>query len=329
MRRERRCVTTVSGSGRTPYENITIVDPAWQSDAGGMEYPMLFTAGTRWLAPRRVAEPEGVTVHEAGHQFWYGVVATNEFEHAWMDEGLNTFSDGARRSNSRLERNTSLQRYFGGFVPWVFDDLLLNRSTVGNRLNGYRNAPDSDTPSTPSWRYWPATGGVITYNKTALWLNTLERMLGWDTLQKILSTYYARYAFKHPEPKDFFAVVNEVSGRDMTWFFDQVYRSSSIFDYGVDALHQRARVGSRLLRRRREAAFSADERVRRRSIAPGSSSGAAATGCSRSRSASCSRTTRRCAGSGMGATAGRCSRSIGRSARRARRSIPTASCSST
>src|SRR3954468_17119268 len=77
--------------GAYPYGHITIVDPAWQSGADGMEYPTLFTAGTRWLTPRDVTEPEGVTVHEAGHQFWYGVVASNEFEHAWMDEGVNTW----------------------------------------------------------------------------------------------------------------------------------------------------------------------------------------------------------------------------------------------
>ena len=59
-------------------------------------------------------------------------------------------------------------------------------------------------------------------------------MLGWETLQKILSTFFTRYAFKHPEPRDFFAVANEVSGRDLTWFFDQVYRSSATFDYAVE-----------------------------------------------------------------------------------------------
>src|SRR6185503_14852687 len=69
--------------GAYPYGHITIVDPAWQSGAGGMEYPTLFTAGTRWLAPARVTTPESVTVHEAGHQFWYGMVGNNEFEHAW------------------------------------------------------------------------------------------------------------------------------------------------------------------------------------------------------------------------------------------------------
>jgi Peptidase family M1 domain len=78
--------------GAYPYGHITIVDPAWQSGAGGMEYPTLFTAGTRWLAPARVTTPEEVTVHEAGHQFWYGIVGNNEFEDAWMDEGFNQFS---------------------------------------------------------------------------------------------------------------------------------------------------------------------------------------------------------------------------------------------
>ena len=220
--------------GPYPYANITVIDPAWQSGAGGMEYPMLFTAGTRWLAPRRVAQPEGVTVHEAGHQFWYGIVATNEFEHAWMDEGFNTFST-ARTLEQFFGPRYYAKRYFGGFVPWVFDDLPLSRATDGNRLSGYRDAATSDVQSTPTWRYWPGTAGAITYNKTALWLNTLERMLGWETLQKILSTYFVRYSFKHPGPRDFFAVANEVSGRDLTWFFDQVYRSSNLFDYAVDA----------------------------------------------------------------------------------------------
>ncbi len=175
--------------GPYPYANITIVDPAWQSGADGMEYPMLFTAGTRWLAPRTVAEPEDVTVHEAGHQFWYGMVATNEFEHAWMDEGINTFAT-ARALEQFFGPQYYAKRYFGGYVPWVFDDLPLSRATDGSYLSSYRNAADADAQSTPTWRYWPGTAGVITYFKTALWLNTLERMLGWDTLQRILSTYF-------------------------------------------------------------------------------------------------------------------------------------------
>ncbi|MCY2959759.1 MAG: M1 family metallopeptidase [Planctomycetota bacterium] len=79
--------------GEYPYEHITCVDPAWGGGgAGGMEYPTLFTAGTRMFTRAAMQSPESVTVHEAGHQFWYGLVANNEFEASWLDEGFNTFT---------------------------------------------------------------------------------------------------------------------------------------------------------------------------------------------------------------------------------------------
>jgi len=238
--------------GPYPYGHITIIDPAYQSGAGGMEYPTLFTAGTRWLAPARVTTPEGVTVHEAGHQFWYGIVANNEFEDAWMDEGFNTYST-ARAIAQVYDPNYLALRYFGGFVPWVFRDIALSRETDGNRLPGYRRDAESDAPSTPSFRYFPSTGPSITYNKTALWLNTMERWLGWPVMQRIMSTHFERWKFKHPKPNDFFEVVNEVAGRDLGWFFDQVYRSSNVFDYGVQELKSEPESGqyrTRLIVRR-------------------------------------------------------------------------------
>lgn len=80
--------------GEYPYEHITVVDPPWGGDgAGGMEYPTLFTAGTSMFTTEDMHRPEGVTVHECGHQFWYGLVGNNEFEAAWMDEGFNSYTD--------------------------------------------------------------------------------------------------------------------------------------------------------------------------------------------------------------------------------------------
>jgi hypothetical protein len=224
--------------GPYPYDYITIVDPAYQSGAGGMEYPTLFTAGARWLAPRQVAVPERVTIHEAGHQWWYGIVGSNEFEHAWMDEGLNTFSE-ARTMEAAAFRHSLGLRFFNGFVPWVIDDVQLVRATDLNRLTGYRGNAEADSQSTPTYRYWPSTATFISYNKTALWLHTLERRFGWPLLQKVMSTYWERWRFRHPQPEDFFAVVNDVTGEDMTWFFDQVYRSSNVFDYGIQEFSSR------------------------------------------------------------------------------------------
>ncbi len=224
--------------GSYPYAQITIVDPAWQSGAGGMEYPTLFTTGTRWLAPPEVPQPEGVTIHEAGHQFWYGVVGNNEFEHAWLDEGLNTFAT-ARVLEAEFTPNRIAQRYFGGFVPFVFRDMVWSRATDGNRLAGYRNAARADVQQTPTFRYWPGTAGAITYNKTALWLHTLERHLGWEPVREILSVFYRRWQFRHPKPEDFFAIANEVSGQDLSWYFDQVHGGTQIFDYAVQQVTTR------------------------------------------------------------------------------------------
>ncbi|HEY3175214.1 MAG TPA: M1 family metallopeptidase [Candidatus Polarisedimenticolia bacterium] len=81
--------------GRYPYRTLTVVDPAYLArGAGGMEYPTLITAGTGYFAPPGRHSPESVTIHEFGHQYWYGMVATNEFEAAFLDEGFNTYSTG-------------------------------------------------------------------------------------------------------------------------------------------------------------------------------------------------------------------------------------------
>jgi hypothetical protein len=221
--------------GAYPYGHITIVDPAWQSESDGMEYPTLFTVGTRWLMPREDVYLEDTVVHETGHQWWYGMVATNEFEDAWMDEGINQYAN-ARVVAEEFPVGRDVPRFFGGFVPWVLEDARWDRLTSGEYLPDYRASPTVDIQATPSFRYWPRTSGPITYSKPALWLHTLERALGWTTVQQILSTFFERWKFKHPKPGDLFQVANEVSRRDLTPFFDQVYRGSVVFDYGVDSV---------------------------------------------------------------------------------------------
>ena len=217
--------------GAYPYGHLTIVDPAWQSGAEGMEYPTLFTAGTRWLAPAGTDEPEDVTIHETGHQFWQGLVATNEFEHAWMDEGLTQYST-ARVLHETYHHVAHTERFFGGFIPWVFREARLTRLTSAG-LHGYRWGPESDLPAAPSWRLDPATGPLLVYYKPALWLQTLEGYLGWPRVQRGLALYFERGRFAHPTPETLFSSLSQAAGRDLRWFFDQVHRSSNTFDYAV------------------------------------------------------------------------------------------------
>ena len=152
-----------------------------------------------------------------------------------MDEGLNTFSEARVAEVTGISDHLS-RRFFGGFVPWVFQDIKLPRATYGNGWYRYRVQSNSEIQATPTYRYWPGTATSTTYFKTALWLHTLERHLGWPTLKQIMATYFERWKFRHPSPDDFFRIANEVSGQNLTPFFNQVYRGSQTFDYAVQDL---------------------------------------------------------------------------------------------
>ena len=223
--------------GPYPYGHLTIVDPAFQSDTGGMEYPTLITAGTQWLVARQVTlqTPEEVVVHEAGHQFWYGISGNNEFEHAWMDEGINTYA-AARALASDYPEMYLDRYYFGGFVPWVFKDVRLSRDTDLNRIWPYRAGPTDDTMGSASYRQRPETIGVLAYDKPAVWLNTLERWLGWTAVQGALHAAFSEAAFRHPAPDVVLHAVQRSAGHDLTRFYDQTYRGSAVFDYSIEKL---------------------------------------------------------------------------------------------
>jgi hypothetical protein len=232
--------------GPYPYGHVTVVDPAYGSGAGGMEYPTIFTAGTRLFNPFGGGSPEGVTVHEAGHQFWYGLVGNDEFTSAWLDEGLNTFSTG-RVMWETYGPSAYLKRYFvppgteqRGFLPLLFDDIREPGIVSSGRLASYRRNATSDVPARPTWQYHPQSAGSLSYSKTALWLTTLENHLGWDRLQPIMSTFFERWKFRHPRPEDLLAVFDEMAGEDLGWFFDQVFYDDVRFDYGIESVKSHA-----------------------------------------------------------------------------------------
>src|SRR5258708_27952371 len=90
----------------------TLVDTVPGSVAGGMEYPTFIHGESRWFMPSGLHFPELVVEHEFGHQYWYGMVATNEFEDAWMDEGINSYSE-VKVLDAILGRDTSILNLAG------------------------------------------------------------------------------------------------------------------------------------------------------------------------------------------------------------------------
>jgi Peptidase family M1 domain len=223
-----------------PFDHLTVVDPAWFSASGGMEYPTLFTGGTYVQAPLAMQSPESVTVHEAGHQFWYSLVGTNEFEEAWLDEGLNDYHE-AKALNLFYGPAAWGRRYFGGsesrgrprgyavLAPGVF----VGRGEKA--VADLRRLGERDPMARNSWEFENAQVYTVNaYHKPALVFQTLEALLGDETMTRVLRTWAYRYRFQHPTTRDFIATVNEVSGKDWQWFFDETFYSSGLCDYAIE-----------------------------------------------------------------------------------------------
>ncbi len=208
--------------GPYPYKTITLVDPEPDSAAGGMEYPTFITGDSSWFMPDGLYLPEIVVEHEFGHQYWYAMVATNEFEDAWMDEGINSYSE-VKVLDSILGKNTSIMRLAG--------------ATVGEREAqrlGYIRVADLDPIAEKAYDYYSyGSYGGITYGKTACVLLTLESIIGEDTMAKAMRTYFMKYRFTHPTKEDFLKTVEEVSGKDLRWYFNQAIYGSPVLDYQV------------------------------------------------------------------------------------------------
>lgn len=209
--------------GPYPYPALTMVDPGPGGlGAGGMEYPTLITLGTTWWMPDGLRLPEMVAVHEFGHQYWYGMVATNEFESAWLDEGINSYVE------SRIMDQT-----YG--VPGScvdFHGIKIDGMTL-NRL-GYLAAPRHDPLTRFAWQFLDRRSYAgVTYSKTALILATLDRKLGDDRLQAALRTYFERWRFRHPTPSDFLKTMAEATGEDLSGYFDQTVDGTGVLDYAV------------------------------------------------------------------------------------------------
>ena len=218
--------------GHYPYDTVTVVDPAYLSSTSGMEYPTFLTGRAYFWSPDTVFSPESVTVHEVGHQWWYGMVANNEFEEAWLDEGITSWAT-SRVLKQAYGDNRLMQRFFGG-IPLVYSSVRIPVETWA--LPAVRRRGKHDIMARAGWEYMGRPSYLVnSYSKPELVLWTLGRYLGDEVMLKAMRVYFQRYRFKHPTTKDFIETVNEVARRDMTWFFEETFYSSQLVDYAIQA----------------------------------------------------------------------------------------------
>ncbi|MBB4079737.1 hypothetical protein GGR28_002362 [Lewinella aquimaris] len=183
--------------GTYPYPQVTAVQSALSAGAG-MEYPMITVIG---MSGSSYALDE-VLAHEIGHNWFYGVLGSNERRHAWMDEGLNSYYERRYTREYYPERSGRFQ-------------LLPGRETDINAL-GYRytarlgkdQAPDTPSDSLSQVNYW-----IAAYGKPTLVLEELEGQIGQAKVDAAFRRYYTTWKFRHPGPEDFFAVMESETGQ--------------------------------------------------------------------------------------------------------------------
>ncbi|MEJ2504576.1 MAG: M1 family aminopeptidase, partial [Gemmatimonadota bacterium] len=173
---------------------------------GGMEYPMMTLIGDY---NRAGADPlYNVTAHELAHMWLPMMASVNERRFAWLDEGTTTFLE----NNARAD-------FFPGADPY------------GGEQRGYLSTAASGMEGPMMrWSDFHRPGpayGTASYAKPASVLHALRGVLGEETFTRALRTFFDRWAFKHPYPWDFFNTFEDVSGRDLDWFWRSWYYESA------------------------------------------------------------------------------------------------------
>jgi Peptidase family M1 domain len=211
-------------NGDYPYNHATAVDGALSAGAG-MEYPNITVLGAGGSA----SNLEMVTMHEVGHNWYYGILGSNERAYPWMDEGLNTFFEGRYWKELNGDKLDMIPKPVQERLDIDFTHTFMARE-------GYRLAAAQNTDQAVETHAADYTGmnyGMIAYMKTGLSFNYLEDYLGREKIDKCFHAYYEKWKFKHPYPGDIQAVFEQVSGEDLSWFFETYLRGTQKLDFVI------------------------------------------------------------------------------------------------
>lgn len=215
--------------GPYPYSTLTIVLPTWRGRrTSGMEYPTLITGFPgdplfEMGAVESMLLAESVAVHELAHQYFYGLVATDERREAFLDEGFTSYWEGEILEAMEDRKRPTVGSVFGRRLDWSY-----------LHAGGLRHlTPGEAVAQRPSWLFRPGTEGRQIYSRTALTLRAAEARFGESQLDAVFQAYFRKYAFGHPTAADFLRVASEVGGADLEAFLREAWSQTSAPNFRV------------------------------------------------------------------------------------------------
>ena len=202
--------------GQYPYKQFSVI----QGGDGGMEYPMstLITGNRGSLL--------GVTIHESMHDWYHGVLGSNEALHPWMDEGFTSYA------SSRISQHISMTTK-GESAPVPTIETIGSRSGQGSYLRSAASG-NEEAMSTHSDHY--DLNGIYSaaaYGKGAVWMSQMGYVIGEEARDRGLLEYFNRWKFKHPNPNDVLRVMEDVSGLELDWYNEYFVFTTKQVDYGI------------------------------------------------------------------------------------------------
>ncbi|MCF8247611.1 MAG: M1 family metallopeptidase [Saprospiraceae bacterium] len=220
--------------GEYPWPQATAVHSAL-SAGGGMEYPMITVIGNSSNARGL----DDVITHEVGHNWFYGLLASNERDHPWMDEGMNSYYEYRYMVNYYGSRaDFGLPKFVSKMIDGDLYELVYGFQ-CRRRLD---QAPETTSDDLASLNY-----GISAYIKPGSAFGHLEQYLGTAEFDRIMKKYYDLWHFKHPLPSDLQAIFEKETGKNLGWFFDGYLKSIDQLDYSLKKISSDAASGFQVL----------------------------------------------------------------------------------
>ena len=211
--------------GEYPYPHATAVQSAL-SAGGGMEYPMITVIGPSGTAKSL----DLVITHEVGHNWFYGILGSNERDYPWMDEGMNSYYESDYMHEFYGDRGVDIG--VPDQVMGLLDakDLNLEKAMYLWQARQKNNQPMNTTSDELTMVNYQLSA----YSIPSMMFKYLEMYLGTEEFDRIAQKYYSTWKFKHPYPADVQKAFEKESGKDLNWFFDEFFNTRKTIDYSLD-----------------------------------------------------------------------------------------------
>ncbi len=212
--------------GRYPYSQLSVVDSYIR--AGGIEYPNLVMINDIIFDPMDLST---TIIHEIAHQWFYGLLANNQTRYGWMDEGFATFFENLGMQQIFGDTLISVPQKGNFFTNLFGYEINPRRQDLLTYLDYIRNGHQE--PINLNFDWFQNDPYIPYYQKMSLVISQLQLVVGDEVFWNGIKEYFRRWRFRHPSPESLYRAFEDVSGQNLTWFFDEWLNTTWECDYAV------------------------------------------------------------------------------------------------